>query len=114
MSKNYEPKFGRVLIEREVNEKTNGGIILPESAIKRHAHSEGTIIALGETAGWTDVPDPVNGELTRKQIFKIGDKVLFGRHAGAWLDQYQGVNVKEGNERLFICADEDILAVIKE
>lgn len=107
----YEPKFARVLIEREFNEMTKGGIIIPDA--KRHAHSEGVILALGETAGWTDTYDD-DGNIVRKRIFKVGDKVLFGRHAGTWLDAYQGVKVEEGKEKLFICADEDILAVIGE
>lgn len=93
----YKPKFGRVLIERET--KKVNGLIIPESAAKRNAPCTGIIIALGETAGWTDSP----GESKSIQTLEIGNKVLFGRHAGAWID---------GEETLFICQDEDILAVI--
>jgi len=92
MSK-YEPIFARVLIEREV--KKASGIIIPDSISKRNAPAQGVIIALGETAS---------------DILKVGQKVLFGRHAGAWLDQ-----AKEGEDgTLFMCQDEDILAIIKE
>lgn len=98
----YQPKFGRVLIEREV--KKASGIIIPEGAAKRNAPSVGTIVALGETAGWTDSYND-QGEITPTQTLKIGDKVLFGKHAGAWIDD---------QDVLFICQDADILAVIKE
>lgn len=99
----YQPKFGRVLIEREVNEKTAGGIILTDA--KRHANCQGTIKALGETAGWVEVPN--EGFV---QTMKAGDRVIFGKHSGAWLDASYGND--EGT--LFICQDADILAVISE
>lgn len=97
----HEPKFGRVLIERE--KKKASGIIIPEDAAKRNAPCIGTIVALGETAGWTQVYE--NGEQVPKKIMNVGNKVLFGRHAGAWVD---------GEETLYICQDEDILTVIRE
>jgi co-chaperonin GroES (HSP10) len=45
---------------------------------------------------------------------QVGDKVIFGRHSGAWLDATYG-NRGEANDdgKLFICQDADILAVIK-
>jgi chaperonin GroES len=90
----YQPIFARVLIKREINEKSSGGIIIPNA--KRHATAEGEILALGETAS---------------EILKVGQKVRFGKHSGAWLDPSD----KEGDEgTLFICQDEDILAIISE
>lgn len=103
----YKPKFGRVLIKREVKEKTAGGIIIPDA--KRHATCEGVILALGETAGWAEVPE--NGHI---QTMKVGDKVIFGRHSGAWLDATYGNNGANDDGSLFICQDADILAIIKE
>jgi co-chaperonin GroES (HSP10) len=103
----YEPKFGRVLIKREVSEKSKGGIILPDSIKKRHAACNGVIVAMGETAGWTETY--VNDELKPRQTMKIGDNVIFGRHAGAWLD---GDDEKDDGT-LYICQDQDILAIIK-
>lgn len=102
----YQPKFGRVLIERKVSEKI-GSIILPDA--QRHATCEGTIVALGETAGWAEVPGKGN-----IQTMQVGDKVIFGRHSGAWLDASYG-NRGEINDdgKLFICQDADILAIIK-
>lgn len=90
----YAPIFARVLIEREIKEKTGGGIIIPNA--KRHASCEGVILALGETA--TD-------------RLKVGQKVLFGRHAGTWID---ASNLETDDGKLFLCQDEDILAVINE
>lgn len=90
----YQPIFARVLIKREINDKTAGGIIIPNA--KRHATAEGTIIALGETAS---------------DILKVGQKVRFGKHSGAWLDPS---NKEDGEGTLFICQDEDILAIINE
>ena len=107
----YKPKFGRVLIQREINDKSKGGIIIPNA--KRHANSEGVILALGETAGWTESYDE-QGTLNPIQTLKVGDRVLFGRHSGAWLDGMQGVKDAEEDGTLFICQDQDILAVINE
>lgn len=107
----YEPKFGRVLIKREIQDKSSGGIIIPDSAAKRHAPCVGIIVGLGETAGWTEVPGPDGNQ--QKQIMALGDKVIFGRHSGAWLDgTYKDDSNADGT--LFICQDGDILAVIKE
>ena len=99
----YQPKFGRVLIKRDINEKSAGGIIIPNA--KRHAACEGVIIALGETAGITSIKD----ELIN--VLEVGQKVLFGRHAGTWIDES---NKETDDGTLFLCQDEDILAVIKE
>lgn len=101
----YEPKFGRVLIEREVKEKTTGGIILPDA--KRHAQCIGKIVAMGETAGWAEVPE--KGHI---QTMKVGDRVVIGQHSGAWIDLKYGKD--DGDPEFFICQDADILAIINE
>lgn len=94
MEAKYKPLFGRVIIKRDVEEK-RGSIILPDA--KRHARSEGTVIAKGPTADET---------------IEIGQRVIFGKHAGAWLD---GTFSKMGDEdgTIFICQDEDILAIVE-
>lgn len=107
----YEPKFGRVLIKREVKQKTDGGILIPENAAKRHAHCIGTVVGLGETAGWVETYE--SGELKPSKNLNIGDVVIFGRHSGAWLDAtYIGEKANDDGS-LFICQDADILAVVK-
>lgn len=114
----YKPKFGRVLIKREIKEKTTGGIILPDNAARRMAACEGIIVGLGETAGFTDCYyENEDGILiqTTIQTLKIGDKVIFGRHAGAWLDgTYSQKGEHNDDGSLFICQDQDILVVIEE
>lgn len=92
---NYRPLFGRVLIEREVEEK-RGSIYIPDA--KRHARSEGKVIAIGDTA----------------EGIKVGDHVIFGRNAGAWLDSTYTGSVENDDGKTFICQDEDILAVIED
>lgn len=100
----YTPLFARVIIQRKVEEK-RGSIILVDA--KRHARSEGVVLAVGPTAD--------------KDI-QVGDHVIFGKHAGAWLDGTYSeikdprgvVGVKDNNDgTLFICMDEDILAKVE-
>lgn len=105
----YKPLFSRVVIEREVQTKV-GSVMLPEHLQKKHARCEGVVIAIGPTA------DGV----------KIGDKVIFGRHSGTWLDgsySQVAVQTQQGQQRalkdnddgtLFLCQDEDLLAIIEE
>lgn len=93
----YQPIFARVLIEREITKKTGGGIFIPDGVAKRHAKCEGTIVALGETAS---------------DILKVGQRVRFGLHAGTWLDGSLAKEEEDGT--LFLCQDEDILAIINE
>lgn len=90
----YTPLFARVLIKREIEEK-RGSIILPDA--KRHARSEGVIIAKGSTAD---------------ESIKVGSKVIFGKHAGAWLDATYTKGADNDDGTLFICMDEDVLAIV--
>lgn len=107
----YEPKFGRVIIKREIKKQTSGGIIIPEAAAKRNASCRGEIISLGETAGWTSSYNE-NGEEIVVRVFKPGQRVVFGRHSGAWLDATYTEKGENDDGTLFICQDTDILAVI--
>lgn len=109
----YQPKFSRVLIRREIKEKI-GSIILPGDQAKRHAKCEGVIVAMGETAGFTESYNE-QGESIVIQTMKVGNHVLFGRHSGAWLDSnYTDKGDEKDDGTLFICQDQDILAVIEE
>lgn len=111
------PLYGRVLIKREVKKKTAGGIIIPDTHAKRHSSCKGEIIALGETAGWTETHyESENGLATKiVQPLKVGDQVMFGRHAGTWIDATYNDKTGEANDdgELFMCQDQDILAVIE-
>lgn len=104
MTEKYTPLFARVLIQRKVEEK-RGSIILPDA--KRHARCEGVIVAKGPTAD---------------ENINVGDHVIFGKHAGAWLDGTYSdvkdargiVGSKDNNDgTLFICQDEDVLAKVE-
>lgn len=104
----FDPLFNRVIIKREVQEKSKGGIILTDA--KKHANHRGKIVALGETAGF--VTDPGTNNQIRNM--KVGDNVIFGKFAGAWLDASYSNGSENDDGTLYICKDEDILAIIKE
>lgn len=93
----YRPLFGRVIIKREIEQK-KGSIIVPTHIAKRHSRSEGVVIAIG---------DQVEG-------VKVGDAVIFGKHAGTWLDSTYSDKGENEDGTLFMCQDEDILAVINK
>jgi len=92
----FTPLHDRVLVERvEGDEKTAGGLIIPESAKEKPA--EGVIVSVG--AGLRDD----NGDRIALDI-KEGDKVLFGKWSGTEV-------TVDGNE-LLIMKESDILGVI--
>ena len=79
----------KVLIKpRKVEEKTEGGIFIPDSAKEKEefAKAEGEIIAVGAIAftdpPWLDCP-------------KVGDFVIFDRYAGVEVEEYRLINDKE-------------------
>ena len=86
----------RVLVRRiEGEEKTAGGLIIPESAKEKPA--EGEIISAGEGARKD------NGELIPMAV-KAGDKVLFGK--------WSGTEVTIDGEELLIMKESDILGLL--
>lgn len=93
---NIRPLGDRVLVQRvEAEEKTAGGILLPESA--KEKPKEGKIISLGDGK----VLD--NGERSTFSV-KAGDRILF--------TSYAGTEVKYGGEEYLIMHESDILGVI--
>ena len=71
---NFSPLHDRVLVKRlESEEKTAGGIIIPDTAQEKP--QEGLIVAVGSGAKSED------GKVTPLDV-KIGDKVLFGKWSG--------------------------------
>ncbi len=93
---NLRPLGDRVLVQRvEAEDKTAGGILLPESA--KEKPKEGKIVSIGEGK----LLD--NGERSTFSV-KAGDRVLFS--------SYAGTDVKvDGNEYL-IMREEDILGIL--
>jgi chaperonin GroES len=92
------PLHDRVIVRRlEEEEKTKGGIIIPDTAKEKPL--EGKVIAVGKGKILE------NGEVRALDV-KEGDRILFGKYAGT--------EVKiEGDEHL-ILREEDILGVIEK
>ncbi|MEW6073649.1 MAG: co-chaperone GroES [Planctomycetota bacterium] len=93
---NIHPLGDRVLLQRaEAEEKTAGGILLPESA--KDKPKEGRIMAVGN--GKT-----LDSGERQPMTVKVGDRVLFSSYAGTEV-KYQG-------EEYLIMSESDILAVV--
>jgi chaperonin GroES len=94
----FTPLHDRVLVRRvEGEEKTKGGLIIPDTA--KEKPSEGEVIAVGEGARKD------SGELIPMAV-KAGDRILFGK--------WSGTEVKIEGEDLLIMKESDILGVITE
>ncbi len=92
----FQPLHDRVLVRRiESDEKTKGGLIIPDNA--KEKPSEGEIIAVGEGARKD------SGELIPMSV-KKGDKVLFGK--------WSGTEVTLEGEELLIMKESDILGTL--
>ncbi len=94
---NFKPLHDRVLVRRiEGEEKTAGGLIIPDTA--KEKPQEGEVISVGEGAR-KDA-----GELIPPAV-KAGDRILFGK--------WSGTEVKIDGEDLLIMKESDILGVIE-
>ena len=92
----FRPLHDRVVVKRiTADEKTKGGIIMPDSA--KEKPSEGQVIAVGP--GGRDEA----GKLLPIDI-KVGDKVLFGK--------WSGTEIKLDGEELLIMKESDIMGVV--
>ncbi|WOC15500.1 co-chaperone GroES [Pseudochrobactrum sp. MP213Fo] len=92
----FRPLHDRVVVRRvESEEKTAGGIIIPDSA--KEKPSEGEVVAVG--SGNRDE----SGKLVALDV-KAGDRVLFGK--------WSGTEVKISGEDLLIMKESDILGII--
>ncbi len=93
----FRPLHDRVLVRRlEEDERTVGGIIIPDTA--KEKPMEGEVLAIGPGAR-ND-----KGELTPLDV-KAGDRILFGKWSGS--------EVKIDGEELVIMKESDIMGVIK-
>ena len=92
----FRPLHDRVLVRRiEAEEKTAGGIIIPDSAQEKP--SEGEIVAVGEGAR------NEGGDRVALDV-KAGDRILFGK--------WSGTEVKLDGEDLLIMKESDIMGII--
>ena len=93
----FRPLHDRVLVRRvTAEEKTAGGIIIPDTA--KEKPQEGEIVAVGSGT----LND--KGELRPLDV-KAGDRILFGK--------WSGTEVKLNNEELLIMKESDIMGVLE-
>jgi chaperonin GroES len=93
----FRPLHDRILVRRiEAEEKTAGGIIIPDTA--KEKPQEGEVVAVGpgarDDAGRLIAPD-----------VKAGDRILFGK--------WSGTEIKLDGEDLLIMKESDVLGVIE-
>ena len=86
-----------VIKRLEEEEKTKGGIIIPDAA--KEKPQEGRVVAVG------DGKMTEKGEKVAPQV-KAGDKILFGK--------YSGTEIKIDGEEHLILREDDILAIIED
>jgi chaperonin GroES len=92
----FRPLHDRVVVRRiEADQKTAGGIIIPDSAQEKP--SEGEVVAVGEGNRDED------GDRIPLDV-KVGDRVLFGK--------WSGTEVKIGGEDLLIMKESDIMGIM--
>src|SRR5215475_10370401 len=93
----FRPLQDRVLVRRiEEEEKTKGGIIIPDTA--KEKPMEGEILAAGPGARGDD------GKLHPLDV-KVGDRVLFGK--------WSGTEIKVDGEDLVVMKESDIMGVVE-
>lgn len=94
----FRPLHDRVVVRRiDAEEKTAGGIIIPDSAQEKP--QQGEVIAVGPGARGDD------NELIALDV-KVGDRVLFGK--------WSGTEVKIDGEDLLIMKESDIMGVLED
>lgn len=92
----FRPLHDRVLVRRiEQEEKTAGGIIIPDTA--KEKPMEGEIIAIGTGTRLED------GKILPLDV-KIGDRILFGK--------WSGTEVKLGSDEYLVMKESDIMGVM--
>lgn len=93
-----QPLGDRILVKAlEAEEKTRGGIVLPDTA--KEKPQEGKVIAVGKGKLLDD------GSIKALEV-KVGNKILYAKYGGT------EITTKEGEEYL-ILREEDVLAVVK-
>ena len=92
----FRPLHDRVLVKRvEAEEKTAGGIIIPDTA--KEKPQEGEVVAVGGGLKSEE------GKITPLDV-KAGDKILFGK--------WSGTEVKLDGQDLLIMKESDILGIV--
>ena len=94
---NFKPLHDRVVVKRiETDEKSSGGIIIPDTA--KEKPSEGEVLAVG--------PGEITEDGKSKPMnVKKGDKILFGK--------WSGTEVNVNGEELLIMKESDIMGIVE-
>ncbi len=93
---NIRPLHDRVVIKRiEEEQKTAGGIVIPDSAAEKPQRGE--VVAVGNGK-------PLDNGEVRKPEVKVGDTVMFGK--------FSGTEIKVDGDEVVVMREDDILAVL--
>ncbi|WP_163265669.1 co-chaperone GroES [Chelativorans alearense] len=93
----FRPLHDRLVVRRiEAEEKTAGGVIIPDTA--KEKPQEGEVLAVGPGARAD------NGELVPLEV-KVGDRILFGK--------WSGTEIRLKGEDLLIMKESDVLGIIE-
>jgi chaperonin GroES len=93
----FRPLHDRVVVRRiDAEEKTKGGIIIPDTA--KEKPQEGEVIAVGPGGRGE------SGKLTPIDL-KVGDRILFGK--------WSGTEIKLDGEELLIMKESDVMGVVQ-
>ena len=93
-----KPLQDRILVKRiEEEEKTKGGIIIPDAA--KEKPQEGKVVAVGDGKV---LENGTKSPLTAK----VGDKILFGK--------YSGTEIKVDGEEHLILREDDVLGIVED
>ena len=94
----FRPLHDRVVVRRvDAEEKTKGGIIIPDTA--KEKPQEGEVIAVGPGAR------DENGQIQALDV-QVGDRILFGK--------WSGTEVRLDGEDLLIMKESDIMGVVEQ
>ena len=95
---NIKPLADRIIVKPlEAEEKTKGGIVLPDTA--KEKPQEGKVVAVGSGKKTED------GKVLPLEL-KVGDHILYGKYSGT------EISTKD-EEALLIMREEDVLAIVK-
>lgn len=94
----FRPLHDRILVRRiEAEEKTSGGIIIPDTA--KEKPQEGEVLAVGPGAR------DDSGKLTELDV-RVGDRILFGK--------WSGTEIRLDGQDLLVMKESDVMGVIEQ
>jgi chaperonin GroES len=96
---NIRPLYDRIVVKRltEMEEKTSGGLIIPDSA--KEKPQEGEVVAVGKGKRLED------GKVVPLDV-QVGDRILFGK--------YSGSDIKLDNQEYMIMREDEVLGILSD